>query len=83
MLMFSFLSRIIDHNKFVLKFGFSSDLASCDGCGEGFLPDDVEAVEAGGAAEGEEHLGGVGASCRRHVALARPRKYPSFKKHVK
>ena len=58
-------------------------LSSRDYCAEGFQSADEEAAKAGDAAEGEEHLGGVGASCRRHVALARPRKYPSFKKHVK
>ena len=41
----------------------SSDLASGAGCREGFQPDGdgEEAGGAGGAVEGEEHLGGVGA----------------------
>ena len=61
----------------------SSDPASGAGCGEGFESDDEVAAEAGGAAEDEEHLEGVGAPHRRHVALACPRTWPDpLRKHA-
>ena len=63
-------------------------LSSRDYCAEGFQSADEEAAKAGDAAEGEEHLQGVGASAdeelprRRHVALA-PRTCPDpLRKHA-